>query len=123
MRPEGAGQARPRSPEEPTDPGTAKAKSKGRKSIRIQEPIFLGCAGLWRLWRCGSHLVTPNGQHQRREPAATEQRIQTELNGWLPSAECCGSIRSRHSFTGGPALDTAIRRSNVSTSTRLLLTL
>jgi hypothetical protein len=32
----------------------------------------------------------PNGQHQRREPAATEQRMQTELNGWLPSAECCG---------------------------------
>src|SRR5579859_5256026 len=30
-----------------------------------------------------------SAQHQRREPAATEQQIHVELNGWLPSAECC----------------------------------
>src|SRR5262245_58679428 len=35
--------------------------------------------------------VMANVQHQRREPAATERRIQTELSDWLPSAECCGS--------------------------------
>jgi hypothetical protein len=36
-------------------------------------------------------LLPPNDQHQRREPAATDVGIGTELNGWLPSAECCGS--------------------------------
>ncbi len=39
------------------------------------------------------HGPTPNGEHQRRERAAAEQRIQAELNGWLPAAECCGSGR------------------------------
>ena len=34
---------------------------------------------------------TPNAQHQRRKPAEAERRIQTGLNGWLPSAEWCGS--------------------------------
>src|SRR3954467_9494919 len=32
----------------------------------------------------------PNDQHQRCEPAASERRIQTALNGWLSSAECFG---------------------------------
>jgi hypothetical protein len=31
-----------------------------------------------------------NDRHEQREPAATEQRIQTEPNGWLPSAQCRG---------------------------------
>jgi hypothetical protein len=35
-----------------------------------------------------------NEQHQRREPAATDAGIVTELNGWLPSAECWGSVIS-----------------------------
>ena len=30
-----------------------------------------------------------NGKHQRWEPAATDARFATGLNGWLPSAECC----------------------------------
>ena len=36
----------------------------------------------------------PNAQHQRWEPAAVDARIGTDLNGWLPSAECCGSAFS-----------------------------
>jgi len=32
----------------------------------------------------------PNDQHQRWEPAAADTRTATDLNGWLPSAECCG---------------------------------
>jgi hypothetical protein len=35
--------------------------------------------------------VLPNEQHQLPEPAAAEQRIQADLNGWLRSAECWGS--------------------------------
>src|ERR1035437_479517 len=38
----------------------------------------------------GSHSMTLNGQHQRREPAATEGGIVSERDGWLPAAECCG---------------------------------
>ena len=34
-----------------------------------------------------------NDEHQRWEPAATDVGIGTELNGWLPSAECCGSAK------------------------------
>jgi hypothetical protein len=37
------------------------------------------------------HMVLPNDQHQRWEPAAADIRIATDLTGWLPSAECCGS--------------------------------
>ena len=36
-------------------------------------------------------MMTPNDQHQRWEPAAKDSRIVTGLDGWLPSAECCGS--------------------------------
>jgi len=32
----------------------------------------------------------PNDQHQPREPAAADARIDTDLDGWLPSAECSG---------------------------------
>ena len=39
--------------------------------------------------RCG-HGKRPNAQHQRWEPAASDARIGTELNDWLPSAACCG---------------------------------
>ena len=35
-----------------------------------------------------------NGEHQRWEPAAAGARIVTELNGWLTSAECYGSVPS-----------------------------
>jgi len=35
-------------------------------------------------------FIMPNDQHQRREPAATDDRIVTERNGWLPSAACWG---------------------------------
>ena len=48
---------------------------------------------LFQFWPGGFHLiarVSPNDQHQRREPAATERRVQAELNGWLPSAACWG---------------------------------
>lgn len=38
--------------------------------------------------------ITPNDQHQRWEPAAKGPGIETELNGWLPSAACCGSTFS-----------------------------
>ena len=31
-----------------------------------------------------------NDQHQRWEPAAADAGIAVTLNGWLPSAECCG---------------------------------
>jgi hypothetical protein len=33
----------------------------------------------------------PNVEHQRWEPAAPDTRVVSDLNGWLPSAECCGS--------------------------------
>jgi hypothetical protein len=39
-------------------------------------------------WR--EHLKRQNDQHQRWEPAATDAGVESELNGWLPSAECCG---------------------------------
>src|SRR5438552_12669584 len=39
-------------------------------------------------------MVTPNDQHQRPGPAAAEQRLQPELNGWLRSAACCGWMKS-----------------------------
>ena len=32
-----------------------------------------------------------NAQHERREPAATGVRIESEPDDWLPSAPCCGS--------------------------------
>src|ERR1043166_3765419 len=35
-------------------------------------------------------LMTPNDQHQRWEPAAADAGMVSDLNGWLPSAECCG---------------------------------
>src|ERR1041384_5952417 len=41
-------------------------------------------------WRAKS----ANDQYQRSEPAAAEQRTQTEPNGWLRSAGCCGSAAS-----------------------------
>jgi hypothetical protein len=42
-----------------------------------------------------SGAMRPNDQHQRPEPAATEQRMETELNGCLRSAGCCGwAVRS-----------------------------
>jgi hypothetical protein len=34
--------------------------------------------------------LSSNDEHQRWEPAATDARIATDLNGWLPSAGCCG---------------------------------
>jgi hypothetical protein len=34
-------------------------------------------------------IIKANAQHQRPEPAATGERIQAGLNGWLRSAECC----------------------------------
>ena len=37
-------------------------------------------------------LKQANGQHQRWEPAAADVRIAPDLNGWLPSAECCCSM-------------------------------
>ncbi len=41
----------------------------------------------------GTDPFTHNVQHQRWEPAAADTGIGSELNGWLPSAECCGSAR------------------------------
>jgi hypothetical protein len=35
-------------------------------------------------------VMRSNVQHQRWEPAAAYVRTGTELNGWLPSAACCG---------------------------------
>jgi hypothetical protein len=46
----------------------------------------LTCARDW-LW-CVHSL---NAEHQRWEPAAADAGIGSELNGWLPSAECSGS--------------------------------
>jgi hypothetical protein len=37
------------------------------------------------------NMLLPNAQHQPREPAAADARSDTDLNSWLPSAECCGS--------------------------------
>ena len=40
---------------------------------------------------CAGAIIRPNDQDQRWEPAAPDPRIASDLNGWLPSAACCGS--------------------------------
>ena len=69
------------------DAGSLHAQNKAKKIARA---CFME-------WQCSAmrfdytrKAVAPNGQHQRWEPAATERQVQTELNGWLPSAGCCG---------------------------------
>ena len=42
-------------------------------------------------------LIPPNDQHQPQEPAAADGRMRTDINGWLRSAECCGSPSSGES--------------------------
>jgi hypothetical protein len=37
-----------------------------------------------------AYKLPPNEQHQQPEPAAAEQRIGTDLIGWLRSAACWG---------------------------------
>ena len=58
----------------------------------------LNCLGIQlkqrKLERAFAKWISPNAEHQRWEPAATERRMQTELNGWLPSAACYGCAPS-----------------------------
>ena len=45
---------------------------------------------VWRKRLIGETSQTPNDKHQRWETAAAGAGIGSKLNGWLPSAECCG---------------------------------
>ena len=50
-------------------------------------------------YRTGVRLVTPNEEHQRREPAADDVRFVTERIGWLPFAAPSSAC---HTFKRSP---------------------
>jgi hypothetical protein len=51
--------------------------------------LAFGAANVEAIKRMEGVIFTPNAQHQPWEPAAIDAGLQTDLNGWLPSAACC----------------------------------
>src|ERR1017187_11026332 len=77
----------PRTPLERSRLASARPASRPEMQPASQTAPSANKSGHTGFIACQSGLTD---RHEQREPAATEQRIKTEPNGWLPSAQCRG---------------------------------
>jgi len=80
-------------------------RGRGQCHAVAPEDLCLASSDGLTRFLCGEFSVTfclvVERQPQRREPAATERRMRTELNGWLPFAARGAWVASPH-WSGGP---------------------
>jgi hypothetical protein len=75
----------------PSVMASQKSKETGATTTKALNGNASNVSHSWRV--CGIRRMTGevvNGQHQPREPAATDIGIVTDLHGWLPAPQCCG---------------------------------